>query len=96
MHLLTRPPTESHPSVQFSFVLDLEVCLRTSVSVSRLARESRQKQLRVIEELQKSQNLLLTEEHFSELMDRLADKIVEGKLSLPISPQTILQIQASR
>ena len=98
-HALIDPPADGEPP--FGTVLvrigpggvpeDVHV-----VSVSRLARESRQKQLRVIEELQKSQNLLLTEESFSELMDRLANKILEGKLSLPISPQTILQIQASR
>ena len=66
------------------------------VSVSSQARKSRQKEFRVIEELQKKQNLLLTEENFSELLDRLADKIIEGKLSLPISLQSILQIQKFR
>jgi len=66
------------------------------VSASSQTRKSRQKEFRVIEELQKNQNLLLTEENFSELLDRLADKIIEGKLSLPISLQTILQIQKSR
>lgn len=66
------------------------------VSVSRQARKSRQKEFRVIEELQKKQNLLLTEENFFELLDRLADKIIEGKLSLPIGLQSILQIQKSR
>ena len=66
------------------------------VSVSSQARKSRQKEFRVIEELQKNQNLLLTEENFSELLDRLADKIIEGKLSLPIGLQSILQIQKSR
>ena len=66
------------------------------VSVSSQARKSRQKEFRVIEVLQKKQNLLLTEENFSELLDRLADKIIEGKLSLPISLQSILQIQKFR
>ena len=66
------------------------------VSVSSQARKSRQKEFRVVEALQKNQNLLLTEENFSELLDRLADKIIEGKLSLPISLQSILQIQESR
>jgi len=66
------------------------------VSVSSQARKSRQKEFRVVEALQKNQNLLLTEENFSELLDRLVDKIIEGKLSLPISLQSILQIQESR
>jgi len=64
--------------------------------VSSQARKSRQKEFRVVEALQKNQNLLLTEENFSELLDRLVDKIIEGKLSLPISLQSILQIQESR
>lgn len=87
-HALIDPPASGEPP--FGTVLvrigpggvpeDVDI-----VSVSRLARESRQSQVSVFEQLQKSHNLLLTEQGFFGLMDRLADSILEGKLSLPIS-----------
>jgi len=64
-----------------------------AVSVSYLARESGQDEFRVMEELKKAQNLLLDGEKFSDLIDRLADEILHGTLSLPISPRAILQMQ---
>ncbi len=65
------------------------------VSVSRMARESLRKESDVIEEMQKAKNLLLTEENFSEFMDRLAEEILKGQLSLPLRPRPTLQIEVS-
>jgi hypothetical protein len=65
------------------------------VSVSRLARDSHRKESEVIEEMKKAGNQLLTEDDFTGFMDRLADEILEGRLSLTIRPQRTLQIQAS-
>ena len=69
-HALIQPPVDGKPP--FGTVLvrigpggvpeDVDV-----VSVSRLARDSRREQFRVIQDLKKAQNLLLTEENFSGL-----------------------------
>lgn len=66
------------------------------VSVSRLARESKRQKFEVEQELQGQGFLLFTEEAFSVLIDRLVKDIREGRLSLPVSRDTLLKIMAPK
>ena len=63
------------------------------VNISRLGRESHQTEPEVISGLEKHGYLLLSEEKFSRLIDKLAEEILEGQLTLPVSVQTLSQMQ---
>lgn len=62
------------------------------VHISRLGRESNQTEAEVINRLKKNGSLLLSEENFSRLIDKLIEGILEGYLVLPVSVQTLSQI----
>ncbi len=62
------------------------------VCISRLSRESNQSETEVINRLKKDGYLLLKEEYFSRLIDKLIEGILEGCLTLPVSIQTLFQI----
>lgn len=66
------------------------------VSISRLGRESHQKEPEVISGLEKHGYLLLSEEDFSRLIDKLVKEILEGQLTLPVNTKTLSQMQTSR
>lgn len=55
------------------------------ISISRLGRESKRPESDVINELQEHGYLLINEETFSHLVDRLITDIKEGRLVLPVS-----------
>ena len=65
------------------------------VHISRLGRESNLSETEVINRLKKDRSLLLSEENFSRLIDKLIEGILEGCLTLPISIQTLSQILTS-
>ncbi len=58
------------------------------VHISRLSRESNQSETEVINRLKQDGYLLLKEENFSRLIDKLIEEILEGCLALPVSIQT--------
>ena len=62
------------------------------VYISRLGRESNQSETEVINRLKKNGSLLLSEEEFSRLIDKLTEGILKGCLALPVSIQTLSQI----
>ncbi len=62
------------------------------VCISRLGRESNQSETEVINRLKKDGSLLLKEEDFSRLIDKLIEEILEGCFALPVSIQTLSQI----
>lgn len=62
------------------------------VHISRLGRESNQSETEVINRLKQTGYLLLKEENFSRLIDKLIEGILEGCLALPVSIQTLSQI----
>jgi len=62
------------------------------VCISRLGQESNQSEAEVINRLKKDGSLLLSEENFSRLIDKLIEGILEGCLALPVSIQTLSQI----
>jgi len=62
------------------------------VHISRLSRESHKSEAEVINRLKKDGFLLLSEENFSRLIDKLIEGILEGYLTLPVSIQTLSQI----
>ena len=62
------------------------------VCISRLGRESNQSEAEVINRLKKDAYLLLKEEYFSRLIDKLIEGILKGCLSLPINIQTLSKI----
>ena len=66
------------------------------VSISRLARESGQDESEVIERLLAGGNLLVDEESFSLLIDRLAGEILKGRLGLPVSTGRLSELQEWR
>jgi len=59
------------------------------VSVSRLARDSNRAEAEVASELKKQGHLLLSEEEFSLLIDKLIEGVQEGRLTLPISAKKL-------
>ncbi len=62
------------------------------VCISRLAQESNQSEAEVINQLKKDGCLLLSEESFSRLIDKLAEEILKGRLTLPVNVQILSQI----
>ncbi len=62
------------------------------VCISRLGRESNQSDTEVINRLKQYGYLLLKEENFFRLIDKLIEGILEGCLALPVSIQTLSQI----
>ena len=62
------------------------------VHISRLGRESNQSETEVINRLIKDGSLLLSEENFSRLIDKLIEGMLKGYLALPVSIQTLSQI----
>ncbi len=62
------------------------------VHISRLGRESNRSETEVINQLKKDGSLLLSEENFSRLIDKLIEGILKGCLALPVSIQTLSQI----
>ena len=62
------------------------------VHISRLGRESNLSETEVINRLKKDGSLLLSEENFSRLIDKLIEGILKGCLALPVSVQTLSQI----
>ncbi len=62
------------------------------VHISRLSRESHQSETEVINRLKKDGSLLLSEENFSRLIDKLIEGILKGCLTLPVNTQTLSQI----
>ena len=62
------------------------------VCISRLSQESNQSEAEVINQLKKDGCLLLSEESFSQLIDKLAEEILEGRLTLPVNIQILSQI----
>jgi hypothetical protein len=62
------------------------------ISISKLARESNRPQTEVMNKLQDDGYLLFTEEAFSSLITRLIGDIREGRLHLPGSRDTLVQI----
>ncbi len=62
------------------------------VCISRLSHESNQNEAEVINQLKKDGCLLLSGESFSQLIDKLAEEILEGRLTLPVNIQILSQI----
>jgi hypothetical protein len=62
------------------------------VSISQLARESHRPEREVANKLRKDGYLLFSQEAFSLLIDRLIGDVREGRLSLPVSRDTLAQI----
>ena len=62
------------------------------VCISRLGRDSNKSDPEVINRLKQDGYLLLKEENFSRLIDKLIEGILEGCLALPVSTQTLSQI----
>jgi hypothetical protein len=65
------------------------------VSISRLARESNRDEFEVINQLQESGYLMLSEKAFSLLIDRLIEDAREGRLCLPVSREKLSEIISS-
>jgi len=65
------------------------------VSVSRLARESNREESEVTNELRERGCLLLSEEAFSLLIDKLINDVQERRLLLPISTDKLSEIKTS-
>ena len=62
------------------------------VHISRLGRESNLSETEVINRLKKDGSLLLSEENFSRLIDKLIEGIPKGYLALPVNIQTLSQV----
>ena len=62
------------------------------VSVSQLARDSYQLESEIVNRLQEKGYLLFSEEVFSSLIDRLITYVRQGKLCLPASRETLVEI----
>ena len=65
-----------------------------AISISRLARESNQRESKIINRLQERGYLLLNEQAFSLLIDRLFNDVREGRLRLPVSREKLSSITA--
>ena len=65
------------------------------VSISKLARELSREESEVISRIRERGHILLSEDAFSFLIDKLTKDVQEGWLSLPISVQKLSQINAS-
>ena len=60
-----------------------------------LARESNREESEVISELRERGHLLLSEEAFSRLIDRLITDVQEGRLLLPVPTEKLAEIRTS-
>ena len=65
------------------------------VSISELARESNQPEFEIIQKLQKGGDLLLSQEAFTRLINRLIADISEGQLHLPIIGNKLSEMVAT-
>jgi hypothetical protein len=65
------------------------------VSISESARESNQSEFEIIQKLQKDGWLLLSQEAFTGLIDRLITHVREGRLHLPIVGNKLSEIVAT-
>ena len=65
------------------------------VCISGLARKSNREEPEIIKELRERGCILLSEEDFSSLIDKLINDIYEGRLRLPISLEKLSEIKAS-
>ena len=65
------------------------------VSISRLARELNREESDITNEMQKQGFLLLGEDAFSLLIDKLIDGFLEGRLILPVSTEKLCEIRTS-
>lgn len=65
------------------------------ISVSRLARELNRKEFEIIRELQGKGYLLLNEQGFSVLIDKMTEGIQGGRLLLPIATEKLTEIKTS-
>ena len=97
-HLLTASSTEEAPygTVLVQVVLGGVPEGVDIVNISCLARESKRDEREVVRALLASGNLLFTGEAFSRFIDGLADRILRGELSLPISTERISELQERR
>ena len=65
------------------------------INISSLARESKRDEHDITDRLLADGNLLFTANAFSSLIDRLADGILKGGLSLPIPVKRVREIQGT-
>ena len=65
------------------------------INISSLARESKRDEHGIADKLLADGNLLFTAKAFSSLIDRLADGIIKGGLSLPIPVKRVREIQGT-
>ncbi len=65
------------------------------VSISELARESNREESEVINKFREGGYLLISEEAFSRLIDRLTTDVQEGQLLLPVPTEKLAEIQTS-
>lgn len=63
-----------------------------AVSISQLARDSNRPEPEIVNRLQEEGYLLFSEEVFSSLIDRLITYVRQGKLCLPASRETLVEI----
>ena len=61
-----------------------------AVSISQSARDSNRPESEIVKRLQENGYLLLTEEAFSLLIERLVDSVRMGKLHLPVSRDKLM------
>ncbi|MCD6390910.1 MAG: hypothetical protein J7L92_02790 [Dehalococcoidia bacterium] len=64
----------------------------TVISISQSARESNRSEPEIMNKLQEDGYLLFSQEAFSTLVDRLVGDVREGRLSLPISRDKLVEI----
>jgi hypothetical protein len=99
---LTDSIFRSHANIERPFGLVM-VCIGPKglpddadiVSISLLARESERDESCVINELEWQGFLLFSEKVFRQLIDRLIDDVLEGRLRLPVSLEKLSEIASS-
>ena len=64
----------------------------SAVSVSELARESKRPEADVTRELREKGGLILREEAFCSLMDKLTELVREGHLVLPVPKEKVAEL----
>jgi hypothetical protein len=65
------------------------------VSISELARESNQPEFEIMQKLQNGGGLVLSQDAFTRLIDRLITDIREGRLHLPIIDNKLSEMVAT-
>ncbi len=65
------------------------------INISSLARESKRDERDVTDRLLADGNILFTAKAFSSLIDRLADRILRGGLSLPVPVERVREIRVA-